>query len=261
MFRTIAAAIVLTALAAVPAGAMQLVYSNTFENLDGLTGFGSPKPRLNTRTPDGSAYSFDNNGDPNYSSGAIINNYGFDYANGAKIEYDAYVTKSDSGCWLSSFVYVSSRDSYGSTSDPGSVMGFGIQFVGNACWASPSGDRKKGHLQAWYRGQDGQSYSFKNMHSTQWSNRWIHLEFIIDADLMVHYIVDGVEMWSPTVPVDPQYAGRFIWLGSRSSSYGDGLHDNLMIYEGAENPVPEPMTAVAAVSALAGLGGYLRRRR
>jgi hypothetical protein len=120
-----------------------LVYSNTFNDLQGLTLFGDPLPILSSNASDGTGSALDNNGDPNYSSGAVLNNYTFDYTNGGRIEADFFVTSADDGCWLSSSVSLTSDTTvYSSTQSPPRVaLWFGISYSGET---PPIEDKKGG---------------------------------------------------------------------------------------------------------------------
>jgi hypothetical protein len=76
----------------------------------------------------------------------------------------------------------------------------------------------------WIKYEDGQE-------KTVYNDKWVKLSVEIMPDMTVKLLVDGVEKWHTTEKITIEGINSGIWLGDRSSYFGDGLLDNLKIYE------------------------------
>lgn len=215
-------------------GSPDLVYSNDFESFSGLTLFGDPLPTLNANTPDGSLSAFDNNGDPNYSSGALVNGFYFDYSKGGKVSADTYVSSSDAGCWLSlSIGLAANAMKYSDTTNPGwQGFFFSSYYSGEACWADDQERRQLGWIRLRFQNNAGDWVNWEVSNEKQiYNDKWVNITVEILPDHTLKLFVDDVELFHSSETISLEYVNSSIWFGDRSSFYGDALIDNLQFWE------------------------------
>jgi hypothetical protein len=254
MIKGIAIVMVIVCTVAASWGQVQtVVYENPFDTLDGLRLFGTPLPTLSSHTPDGTGTSFDNNGDPNHNSGAVVEDFGWDYSQGGSITADLYVTFDPKGCWVAPLVALSAdvTPSVSGTQSPASALSFTITLDGDAAWGTPAEERRSLHVSMGFINSDGESssYSFRDFENV-FGDRWLKLEIKIHPDLTVEFFIDGESLWHSTDTISTEYVNNPLWLGMRSSSYGDGLIDNLCVTGTAQSldAVADPVVAKASDS-------------
>jgi len=89
------------------------------------------------------------------------------------------------------------------------------------------------HLFVTMQTEDGEGDSFSaRFEPSVYNDRWVSLRLEILPDRRVRYFVDDELLWTSSGKLTLDGLDQPIWLGTRSSSYGDALHDNMKIYEG-----------------------------
>ena len=131
------------------------------------------------------------------------------------------------------------------------------------------GDFKQG---AWLLAKaDGDvlQYNFGNSGGTTplVRDRWaeVKLEIDLDADTFTAYY-DGTEFytgaWNLDGALTPAIGGVNFWADGLTGASGTAYVDDFSLCPtGADGDIPEPVTMAALGLALAGLGGYVRKRR
>ena len=199
--------------------------------------YGSPSPRI-VRGPGGSPGVFDNNGDPNYDSGAVsvrALDLGTEWVS---IEADVFLSFSNpSGCWASVQIGLTADpDVSPSSLERGSSHGlkFNLHAEGDACWATPSEYRRR----AWFSGgiirPDGswEGMPAFGVEGTTYANHWWRLRIVIDTENRVSLDMDDKRLWTSSGTLDPALrSGRKLILGNRSSgSAGRAYIDNIEVW-------------------------------
>ncbi len=90
----------------------------------------------------------------------------------------------------------------------------------------------------------------------RWSAAGDGSNFDGDADAFLDVAMPWDEFSSITGVTDPMFAVALTTSANHNNTNKDHPDDNTF-----SDPIPEPVTAVAVVSAMAGLGGYIKRRR
>ena len=203
------------------------VFSDDFSNgLSQWRLFGSPMPVIdyNAGNP---APSFNNNGDPNYDSGAYTVKE-FNPA-GTVLEGDIYVASHPDGCWMSGSIgFAKSDTGFTDTGWPGYAVGIGYRYDGDACWATSSQYREHGVLDCWLVTDDGSSKGKTFWLEDAYLNAWHHYKIVITPDRYVKFYVDNTLVYAPTYKLGAQFTSVPIMLGKRSY-YGDSLVDNVRL--------------------------------
>lgn len=208
-------------------------------DLSAWTLYGSPKPRI-VASAFGRTGLFDNNGDSNYNSVAVSKNT-VSSASGLRIEADVYIDLQDvTGCWLEPSIGLSQNalsgggPGGGDATDPPTGVVFSIHYEGDACWQTPSQYRRH----AWVGGAvdefDGSRERIPTgtVSADQFLNGWHTMTINVAQDGIVHFLVDGAEVWHSSKAIDPSLlAGRNVILGKRSSgSAGKAYHDFVRVF-------------------------------
>ena len=200
--------------------------------------YGSPRPRI-VGSFKGYPQVFDNNGDPNYESGAVSIKPLYLGAEWVTIEADVYLNFSNPrGCWTGAMIGLTA-DANVTPSMLERGTGYGLSFTfhaeGDACWATPSEYQRK----AWFSGgitdADGswEKVPAFGVEGTAYANRWSRLRIVINPSNRVSLHMDDKRLWMSAGTLHPALrSGRMLFLGHRSSgSAGKAYIDNLKVWK------------------------------
>ncbi|MBI2566301.1 MAG: hypothetical protein HYV63_04620 [Candidatus Schekmanbacteria bacterium] len=234
---------------ATPTSTVPANFTDAFDTLDNWTLYGSPLP-VQVASVFGRTNVFDNNGDPNYNSGAISKQT-FDFRNGFSIEADVYLDFSDqTGCWAGAAIGIG-NPTYQSWGGYDGYLWIDLDAWGDACWSEPATLWRHAYVVGGYSGQGG-SVAFwpDQANPTQYRadgylGGWHTLKVLAGSDLIPKFYLDDWLVFTGTAPIDPSVlsAARPLWLGVRSSgSAGKAYHDavRLTLESGLSTPTPTP---------------------
>lgn len=216
------------------------------DGLNGWVSFGSPSPRV---VP---AYeadaTFDNNGDPNYDSGAVSQDV-VDLLPGMEISTKVYLNVSSSyGCWNHASVGVTDvlvQNQYKTRA----YYLFQMFADGEACWASPADRRRHSYINSsagltgadpskFYNGQDF-------FYADQYTNGWHTIKAVIKEDYKFDLFIDDEFIGTSRNPIPAEFRfGQHMYVGRRSSGHysGKAYMDSLLV---VENSILENIPPVA----------------
>ena len=218
-----------------------VVFQDNFDNLNNWTLYGNPSPQW-VSSSQGRSGLFDNNGDPNYNSGAI-GKQTFNISSGFVIESDVYLSFTDlSGCWNGAAIGLA-NPTYQSWGGYDPTLYFTLFSNGDACWGSNSSSRRHALLMCQYpidsgNGWENFGYPDPNVSNPQiyiadqYANGWHTLKIAVDPNRMPKFYIDNTLVYSGihrlSNNVDLQNSA--LWLGERSSgSAGKSYHDNIKL--------------------------------
>ncbi len=140
------------------------IFEDNFNELDLSTWilFGSPSPRVLTST-EGRDGVFDNNGDSWCPSG-VITKEPLHLTLPFTIESEMYLyLQSEAGCWAAPGFRLYESNDYESSGycandmrGVGMILAMSLDYVGDACWASPAEKRRHAYLRLGYLSEDGE---------------------------------------------------------------------------------------------------------
>ncbi|MGE5458185.1 MAG: hypothetical protein ACM3RX_07510 [Methanococcaceae archaeon] len=215
----------------------QQLFVDEFNSLDNWVLFGDPKPRW-IESIYGMSGIFDNNGDPNYNSGAISKKR-YRLSQGFKLESTVFLDyQNKNGCWAGASIGLSDgiTKPWGGY-DP--VIYISIEANGEACWASKSSTRKRAICTGGYKTSDGWE-NFGDVggnnpvpkYIDDYANSWQKIRIIVDSDMIPKFFVSSLLIYQGTKPISSQVLNNecHIWLGSRSSgSAGKAYHNRISL--------------------------------
>ena len=198
--------------------------------------FGSPTSRI-VRFFQGRSDVFDNNGDPNYESGAVTVDT-FDLgAEWVSIEADVYLDYWNAGgCWAGAMIGLADPDASPSRLDrfKGVDLYFTLHAEGDACWATPPEHRRRVWFSGAFSRLDGSRERIPpfSVEGSEYANRWARMRIAIHPDDRVSLYMDDEWLWTSVGALDPALRwGRRLILGNRSSgSAGKAYLDNLEVW-------------------------------
>ncbi len=208
------------------------VFDDQFDNLDNWELYGSPLPLL-VDSIYGRSGVFDNNGDPNYNSGALSTEH-FDLSNGFRIESDVYLDFYNlSGCWAGAAIGIG--DTIGSSTGANIFVYLSLDASGGACWATPDSLQGHSYLHGSYFIDDTTHEGFGGLDGIQdvivadeYEGGWHTLKIDVDTLGIPRFYIDDVLLYTGIEPV-AEFVMNNDWpllLGLRSSgSAGKAYHD------------------------------------
>ncbi|MBP7126591.1 hypothetical protein KBD49_09530 [Myxococcota bacterium] len=177
------------------------------------------------------APSFNNNGDPNYNSGAL-SRIQFDFRNGATISADFLVQSNPVGCWTGAATGIATGEpaDYGNTTDAWMISGIGFDYIGDACWGDPPAQRRHGVIYCWIIGKDGTREEYYRGYKDAFLDAWHRVSVEVSAGGVGTCYLDGTRLASSSGVIDVSSLNtKRIYLGLRSGTYGKALIDNLVV--------------------------------
>jgi hypothetical protein len=212
----------------------KIVLADSFNsNINNWTGWGSPLPRW-VASGFGRSGLFDNNGDPNYSSGGYSKNT-VSTTGGMVIESDVYLNITDqAGCWVGAEIGLTKTVNPTPTDvDIDYGLYFTLDFSGDACW----GDSVQYQRHRWFWmgfvSEDG-SYDNPTWNKAPFLNAdaysstsWHTLKVDITPSRIVKFYCDNNLIWTSVKEIDSALlTNKNVQLGWRSSgSAGKAYHD------------------------------------
>lgn len=179
--------------------ASDTLFHDDFNDLSAYKLFGNPLPVLSENTKSDTGTSFDNNGDANYASGAVLRNYSFNMNPESKTRISAYVyvTHNPDGCWITQTINLGKDSSnLSSTTNPDRMLTFGINDIGSLCWASPESEQGKTKIFLNFITDDDTRAVWDTIVEPHMiTNKWIYLELVIDENAQVSLYKNGSILW------------------------------------------------------------------
>lgn len=198
--------------------------------------FGSPRPRVVAFGD--RANVFDNNGDPNYDSGAL-SNAGLALPDGrdVRIEADVYLDFSDrAGCWAGARLGLALDADVEAVDlgrrEPGTGLSLTLHGEGDRCWATPVEHRRKAWFSGGFRDGSGEWIAIPSFSASgeDYVGDWHRLAIAVDASNRVSFHIDGTLLWESDVPMDAAYRAARLLVGGRSSgSAGKAYIDDVEV--------------------------------
>ena len=228
--------------------------TSTFEddfselNLDNWITFGSPFPRV-LASVEGRNGIFDNNGDSWCNSG-VVSKDTFSFPNGFTMESDIYLKVTDvTGCWDGAIIGLTKRNTIVTKEESRNCPGedyptgllFGIDYDGDACWATPEEKREHAYFTGGLYTQDGKWESIGDwVNADDYINKWYNFKIVVGEDRYVKFYVDNELIYSSRNKLNKEVLeGKKIYLGHRSSgSAGKAYHDFIKVYTKEVKPTP-----------------------
>jgi len=223
-----------------------LIFQDDFNNLDTdiWIPFGSPSPRILTSFEKRIGV-FDNNGDSWCPSG-VVNRDAISLTPPFTIESDMYLDLwSKSGCWAAPSFELYESNSYQTSGycandvrGVGSILRISLDYVGDACWASPQEKRRHAYLQLGYLTENGEwdSGPSKNygLLRDDLVDGWHNYKVKVDSEGYVSFYVDNELIYKSEDKIDvTKLKNCYLWIGRRSSgSAGKAYHDYIRVYKG-----------------------------
>ncbi len=219
----------------------QTLFNEDFSSgLNNWVSFGSPSPTI-VSTVDGKNDVFDNNGDPNYASGAYSTQT-VSLKSGSVIEGDVYLDFSNlSGCWADASIGLSQNENPTTSSTQAPIKGlyWHIGAVGDACWATDEQYRRHAWFSFRILADDGtyESPTSYTISADNYTNSWHKAKMKILTDGRVEFYIDNSLLWTSTKSIDTSVlTDKHIVLGDRSSgSAGKAYIDNILVYDEDSN--------------------------
>jgi hypothetical protein len=221
-------------------GSVQLFSDGFDANLNNWTLFGSPLP-IWVSSVFGQSGVFDNNGDPNYNSGAI-SKQAWNLSRGFTLSGEVYLDYSNpTGCWAGASIGLADP-LYQSWGGYNSTIYLGFSANGDACWASPSGTFRHAILYGGYLSSTGAWESFGDLNVSpiyvdSYLNKWQTIKIVVGSDNKPCFYIGGTLFYKGTNPLSSQILSRNnnIFLGERSSgSAGKAYHNWIKLSTGTK---------------------------
>jgi hypothetical protein len=218
---------------------VNLTFEDDFSehNLNNWIPFGSPSPRV-LASVEGRNGVFDNNGDGWCNSG-VVSKDEFSFPNGFTMESDIYLKVTDvTGCWDSPAIGLTRQNTPTGTGVcptedyPMGVI-FGIDYVGDACWASPEEKREHAYFSGGLYTEDGEWESIGDwVNADDYINDWHNFKIVVESDRYVKFYIDNELIYSSTNKIneDVLQGNKIILTGRSSGSAGKSYHDYIKVY-------------------------------
>ena len=219
-------------------GPVTPVFEDDFSelNLSTWIPFGSPSPRV-LPSAEGKDGVFDNNGDGWCNSGAVSKE-NFSFPNGFTMESDMYLkVTSVAGCWNSPVIGLTRQNTptgegvCPTESYPMGVI-FGIEYDGDACWATPEEKRRHAYFIIGLYTEDGTWESVSWLNADNYTDAWHNFKIVVGSDRIVNFYVDSDLIYTSEKRINETVLQeKKIFLGIRSSgSAGKSYHDFIKVY-------------------------------
>jgi parallel beta-helix repeat protein len=215
-----------------------IVFEDDFgePNLDSWIPFGSPSPRV-LASAEGRTGVFDNNGDGWCNSG-VVSKDTFSFPNGCTMESDMYLKVTNvAGCWNSPVIGLTRQNKptgEGVCPSEDYPMGviFGIEYDGDACWATPSEKRRHAYFIIGLYTEEGTWESVSWLNADDYTDAWHNFKIAVGSDRIVKFYVDNELIYTSKNKINKEILdGKKIFLGIRSSgSAGKAYHDYVKVY-------------------------------
>jgi hypothetical protein len=205
-------------------------------NLDAWIPFGSPSPRV-LASAEGRENVFDNNGD-SWCNNGVVSKDNFSLTNGFTMESDMYLkVTSVAGCWNSPVIGLTRQNTptgEGECPTESYPMGaiFGIEYDGDACWATPEEKRRHAYFIIGLYTEEGTWESVSWLNADDYIDEWHNFKIVVGSDRIVKFYVDDTLIYTSTKKINETVLQeKKIFLGIRSSgSAGKSYHDFIKVY-------------------------------
>jgi len=110
---------------------------------------------------------------------------------------------------------------------------FGIQYIGDACWAEPQENRRHANFDIYFYTEDEVWESVgKNLMADGYINEWHNHKITVGEDRYISFFVDGTLIYKSKGKLHPDILkDKKLFLGRRSSdSAGKSYHDFIKVY-------------------------------
>jgi hypothetical protein len=217
-----------------------LTFTDSFNNLDNWTVYGSPSPVRLASAEDKTGV-FDNMGDATDKSGGIsIQTFGL--TGGFTIQSDVYLDFSDTnGCYAEAAIGIANPTVQGwGGYDP--YIYFSIGGMGHSC--GTIAEALRGH--AYFFGSFATGSGDETFYPTEsspladeYANGWHTLKIVVNSSFQIRFYIDAVLIYTGTQSINSTIAtGAYpLWLGSQSSgNAGKAYHDFITITTSCDPP-------------------------
>jgi len=191
---------------------------------------------------------FDNNGDAAYTSGAVSRER-LDFSGGFVMESDILLDFYDpTGCWADALLGIADTVLDVNWGGYNSLLEFGLNCVGDACWSVPEPYRRHTYFQGRYWTDQGWEYVggpewSDQINADPYANSWHTLKIMMDSTTRVPgFFIDGSPVYAGTRPLSGSVIDSPHSLcikGNSSGSAGKAYHDYIRLNSlrsGTERP-------------------------
>jgi|GEM_PF-2019750 len=217
---------------------LSVIFEDDFSelNLNTWIPFGSPSPRA-LASVEGRNGVFDNNGDGWCNSG-VVSKENFSFPNGFTMESGMYLkVTSVAGCWNAPVIGLTRQNTptgegvCPTESYPMGVI-FGIEYDGDACWATPKEKRRHAYFIIGLYTEDGTWESVSWLNADNYTDAWHNFKIVVGSDRIVNFYVDSDLIYTSEKRINETVLQeKKIFLGIRSSgSAGKSYHDFIKVY-------------------------------
>ncbi len=220
-----------------------VIFEEDFSDLTDWKLVGTPQPQIETDFA-GKSNVFDNNGDGSYDSLGVLKESLPRISPPFAVEADMYLNMTDpSGCWVQPSLSFLEGNQVDPRQSIPRFLRFKLHYQGDACWAFPSDLRRHAYLETQFVNESGTwvkgpSEPQDEILADTLMNQWNRFKVVVDEDWRVGFYVNSELIFKSTDSINrTKFENWYLGLGERSSaSAGKAYHDNLKVYQIADNP-------------------------